>query len=147
MKLTRWPSEVVSYKDVSGKGVQKGLLHLLDGVENVVDLGREKIFLSTKHVLFIAGGAFENLDVIVKRRMSRQGIEGNWADYLMTADLAVFGMERQLMGRFPVKVVYDGLTTQDLKDILSKSAGSPAFGIRRRPRSMGTSIWSSPTMP
>jgi ATP-dependent Clp protease ATP-binding subunit ClpX len=34
-------------------------------------------------------------------------------------------MERQLMGRFPVKVVYDGLTTQDLKDILSKSAGSP----------------------
>ena len=34
-------------------------------------------------------------------------------------------VERQLMGRFPVKVVYDGLTTQDLKDILSKSAGSP----------------------
>ncbi|MBW2722090.1 MAG: AAA family ATPase [Deltaproteobacteria bacterium] len=124
-EIDKVASEVVSYKDVSGKGVQKGLLHLLDGVENVVDLGREKIFLSTKHVLFIAGGAFENLDVIVKRRMSRQGIEGNWADYLMTADLAVFGMERQLMGRFPVKVVYDGLTTQDLKDILSKSAGSP----------------------
>jgi ATP-dependent Clp protease ATP-binding subunit ClpX len=124
-EIDKVASEVVSYKDVSGKGVQKGLLHLLDGVENVVDLGREKIFLTTKHVLFIAGGAFENLDVIVKRRMSRQGIEGNWADYLMTADLAVFGMERQLMGRFPVKVVYDGLTTQNLKDILSKSAGSP----------------------
>jgi ATP-dependent Clp protease ATP-binding subunit ClpX len=124
-EIDKVASEVVSYKDVSGKGVQKGLLHLLDGVENVVDLGREKISLSTKHVLFIAGGAFENLDVIVKRRMSRQGIEGNWADYLMTEDLAVFGMERQLMGRFPVKVVYDGLTTQDLKDILSKSAGSP----------------------
>jgi len=116
---------LVSYKDVSGKGVQKGLLHLVDGVENVVDLGREKVSLSTKHVLFIAGGAFDNLDTIVKSRMSRQGMEGNWRDYLMTEDLAAFGMERQLMGRFPVKVVYDGLTTQDLKDILSKSAGSP----------------------
>ncbi len=97
----------------------------MDGVENVVDLGREKISLSTKHVLFIAGGSFENLDTIVKGRMSRQGMTGNWKDYLMTEDLAVFGMERQLMGRFPVKVVYDGLTTQDLKDILIKSAGSP----------------------
>ena len=68
-EIDKVASEVVSYKDVSGKGVQKGLLHLLDGVENVVDLGREKISLSTKHVLFIAGGAFENLDVMVKRRM------------------------------------------------------------------------------
>ena len=124
-EIDKVATEVIAYKDVSGKGVQKGLLHLVDGVENVVDLGREKISLSTKHVLFIAGGAFENLDTIVKRRMSRQGIQGNWGDYLMTEDLATFGMERQLMGRFPVKVVYDGLTTQDLKDILSKSAGSP----------------------
>ncbi len=94
-------------------------------MENVVDLGREKISLSTKHVLFIAGGAFDNLDAIVKHRMSKQGLHGNWDEYLMTEDLAAFGMERQLMGRFPVKVVYDGLTTQHLKDILSKSAGSP----------------------
>jgi ATP-dependent Clp protease ATP-binding subunit ClpX len=114
-EIDKVASELVSYKDVSGKGVQKGLLHLVDGVENVVDLGKEKI----------AGGAFENLDTIVKARMLRQGMEGNWKDYLMTEDLAAFGMERQLMGRFPVKVVYDGLTTQDLKDILSKSAGSP----------------------
>jgi ATP-dependent Clp protease ATP-binding subunit ClpX len=129
-EIDKVATEVVSYKDVSGKGVQKGLLHLVDGVDNVVDLGREKISLSTKHVLFIAGGAFETLDTIVKHRMSRQGIQGNWSDYLMTADLVVFGMERQLMGRFPVKVVYEGLTIQDLKDILSKSAGSPllAYG-------------------
>jgi ATP-dependent Clp protease ATP-binding subunit ClpX len=124
-EIDKVATEVIAYKDVSGKGVQKGLLHLVDGVDNVVDLGREKISLSTKHVLFIAGGAFDNLDTIVKRRMSRQGIQGNWSDYLMTEDLAAFGMERQLMGRFPVKVVYDGLTTQDLKDILSQSAGSP----------------------
>jgi ATP-dependent Clp protease ATP-binding subunit ClpX len=124
-EIDKVASELVSYKDVSGKGVQKGLLHLVDGVENVVDLGREKVPLSTRHVLFIAGGAFDNLDTIVKGRMSRQGMKGNWKDYLMTEDLVAFGMERQLMGRFPVKVVYDGLTTQDLKDILSKSAGSP----------------------
>jgi ATP-dependent Clp protease ATP-binding subunit ClpX len=94
-------------------------------VENVVDWGNDKITLSTKHVLFIAGGAFENLDCIVEQRMSKQGLTGDWQDYLMTEDLAVFGMERQLMGRFPVKVVYDQLTTQDLKDIMSRSAGSP----------------------
>ncbi len=56
--------------------------------------------------------------------MARQGLEGNWQDYLMTDDLVDFGMERQLIGRFPVRVVYDQLTTQDLKDIMIKSADS-----------------------
>ena len=123
-EIDKIATEVIAYKDVSGKGVQKGLLHMVDGTENTVHMGKERISLSTKHVLFIAGGAFENLDGIVKKRMARMGLKGDWQDYLMTDDLVAFGMERQLMGRFPVKVVYDQLTRQDLKDILIKSQGS-----------------------
>ena len=117
-------TEAIAYKDVSGRGVQKGLLHMVDGSENTVHIGKERILLSTKHVLFIAGGAFENLDTIVKKRMVRQGLEGNWRHFLTADDLVAFGMERQLVGRFPVRVVYDQLTTQDLKDIMIKSEDS-----------------------
>jgi len=123
-EIDKIATEMVAYKDVSGRGVQKGLLHMVDGTENTVHIGRERISLSTKHVLFIAGGAFENLEPLVKRRLARQGYQGNWKDHLLTDDLVAFGMERQLMGRFPVRVVYDQLTTQDLKDIMTRSADS-----------------------
>ena len=123
-EIDKIATETIAYKDVSGRGVQKGLLHMVDGSDNTVHIGKERIFLSTKHVLFIAGGAFENLDIIVKKRLARQSIEGNWRQFLMADDLVEFGMERQLVGRFPVRVVYDQLTTQDLKDIMTQSQGS-----------------------
>jgi len=118
-------TETLAFKDVSGKGVQKGLLKLVEGMDNIVKMGKERIHLSTKHVLFIAGGVFEDIESIVKKRMAKQGLLGNWKDHLMAEDLVKFGMERQLMGRFPVKVVYDQLTIQDLKDIMTKSEDSP----------------------
>lgn len=123
-EIDKIATETVAFKDVSGRGVQKGLLHLVDGTDNTVHIGKEKISLSTKHVFFIAGGAFENLGNLVHKRMVRQGFEGDWRDHLLTDDLVDFGMERQLMGRFPVKVVYDPLTTRDLKNILTQSADS-----------------------
>jgi ATP-dependent Clp protease ATP-binding subunit ClpX len=123
-EIDKIATETIAYKDVSGRGVQKGLLHMVDGSENTVHIGKERISLSTQHVLFIAGGAFENLDTIVKKRMARQGIEGNWQHYLTADDLVAFGMERQLVGRFPVRVVYDQLTTEDLKNIMTQSQGS-----------------------
>jgi ATP-dependent Clp protease ATP-binding subunit ClpX len=129
-EIDKIATETTAYKDVSGRGVQKGLLHMLDGSENTLHIGKERISLSTKHVLFIAGGAFENLDIIVKKRMARQGLEGNWRHFLMADDLVSFGMERQLVGRFPVRVVYDQLTTQDLKDIMTKSQGSALLAYR-----------------
>jgi len=113
------------YRDVSGTGVQKGLLQLVEGVENTIEFGRERISLSTKHVLFIAGGVYESLEAIVRKRLDRQGHNGDWREHLLTEDFVKFGMIRQLMGRFPVRVVYCLLSTQDLKDILVKSEGSP----------------------
>jgi len=139
-EIDKIATEVTAYKDVSGRGVQKGLLHLVDGSENTIDIGKERISLSTKHVLFIAGGAFENLDVIVKNRMARQGMEGNWRHFLMADDLVAFGMERQLVGRFPVRVVYDQLTTQDLKNIMTKSEDSALLAYRNDLKAWGIEL-------
>ena len=133
-------TETIAYKDVSGRGVQKGLLHMVDGSENIVHVGKERISLSTKHVLFIAGGAFENLDVIVKKRMARQGLDGNWRHFLTADDLVAFGMERQLIGRFPVRVVYDQLTTQNLKDIMIKSEGSALLSFSNDLKAWGIDL-------
>ncbi|MBW1840542.1 MAG: AAA family ATPase [Deltaproteobacteria bacterium] len=124
-EIDKIATEAVVLKDVSGKGVQKGLLKLVEGMENTVDIGRESVILSTKHVLFIAGGAYEGLDDIVQKRMADNEYDGDWQDYLMPDDLVAFGMERQLVGRFPVKVIYDQLSDLDLKNIMIKSEDSP----------------------
>jgi ATP-dependent Clp protease ATP-binding subunit ClpX len=130
-EIDKIATETIAYKDVSGRGVQKGLLHMVDGSDNTVHMGKERIALSTKHVLFIAGGAFENLDTIVKKRMARQDLDGNWRHFLSADDLVAFGMERQLIGRFPVRVVYDQLTTQDLKNIMIKSEDSALLSFSK----------------
>jgi ATP-dependent Clp protease ATP-binding subunit ClpX len=129
-EIDKIATETIAYKDVSGRGVQKGLLHMVDGSDNTVHIGKERIFLSTKHVLFIAGGTFEKLENIVKKRMQRQDLEGNWRNFMTADDLVEFGMERQLIGRFPVRVVYDQLTTQDLKDIMTNSEDSALLAFR-----------------
>ncbi|MGQ9920388.1 MAG: AAA family ATPase [Desulfobacca sp.] len=137
-------TEAVTQRDVSGRGVQKGLLKLVEGVENTVEVGKERFSLSTKHVLFIAGGVFDKLDTIVQRRLERHGFQGDWRDQLLTEDLVVFGMERQLMGRFPVRVSYDLLTTDNLVDILTKSEDSPLQAYRHDLQTWGIDLEFTP---
>jgi ATP-dependent Clp protease ATP-binding subunit ClpX len=139
-EIDKIATETIAYKDVSGRGVQKGLLHMVDGSDNTVHIGKERISLSTKHVLFIAGGAFESLDTIVKKRMARQELQGNWRHFLTADDLVTFGMERQLIGRFPVRVVYDQLTTQDLKDIMIKSEDSALLSFSNDLKAWGIDL-------
>lgn len=125
-EIDKIATEPVVYKDVSGRGVQKGLLKLVEGAENTIDLGKERISLSTRHVLFIAGGVYEGLEGIVKRRLGEAGVQGDWKDRLLTDDFVAYGMERQLMGRFPIRAVYDQLTVEDLRTIMLKSEESPS---------------------
>jgi ATP-dependent Clp protease ATP-binding subunit ClpX len=124
-EVDKTAAEASTVRDVSGKGVQKGLLKLVEGVDNTLEIGKERLALSTKHVLFIAGGAFENLEGVVRNRLARLNVTGDWRDHLETHDLVSAGMERQLIGRFPVRVVYDRLTTRELQRILTTSADSP----------------------
>lgn len=124
-EMDKIATETSTVRDVSGKGVQKGLLKLVEGMDNTLEIGKERLTLSTKHVLFIAGGAYDSLEGIVRKRLARLNVTGDWRDHLATEDLVSFGMERQLVGRFPVRVVYDRLTTQELQDILTRSADSP----------------------
>ncbi len=125
-EIDKIAAEPAVYKDVSGRGVQKGLLKLVEGAENTIELGKERISLSTRHVLFIAGGVYESLDGIVRRRMERDGLDGDWRQHLLTDDFVAFGMERQLMGRFPIRAAYDPLSVEDLRDIMLKGAESPS---------------------
>ncbi len=139
-ELDKIAKESAAYRDVSGKGVQKGLLKLVEGMQNTVEIGRERVTLSTKHVLFIAGGVFEKLDAVVEKRMDTHGFTGSWQEHLLTEDLVVFGMERQLMGRFPVRVIYDPLSTQDLMDIMVKSADGPLLAYQEDLQAWGINL-------
>jgi len=125
-EIDKIATEPVVYKDVSGRGVQKGLLKLVEGADNTIDLGKERVSLSTRHVLFIAGGVYEGLEDVARRRMAGDGLQGDWREYLITDDFVACGMERQLMARFPIRAVYDQLTVDDLKAILLKSEDSPS---------------------
>ena len=143
-ELDKVATEAVTQRDVSGRGVQKGLLKLVEGVDNTLEVGRERYALSTKHVLFIAGGVFAKLDAIVQKRLERHGFSGDWRDHLLTEDLVVFGMERQLMGRFPVRVTYDLLTTDNLVDILTQSEDSPLKAYQDDFRAWGIELEFTP---
>jgi ATP-dependent protease Clp ATPase subunit len=97
----------------------------------------QKQSISTKHILFIASGAFDKLSDIVKARIGAKSIGFNFKisqneneetyEFLQkvsTADFIKYGFEPEFVGRLPVRVACETLNAEDLKNILSSSEGS-----------------------